>query len=105
MDKRKALGKNDVLELVRRYKQVIRRRFESEPRVYLYGSYSKGNATPWSDIDVAIIVPVIHGDKFDLSTELTLDGWNVSPLIEPVLMEEGEPSPLYHDVIQSGIAI
>lgn len=105
MDKRKTLGKDEAISLVRQYKQLISPRFDSVPKVYLYGSYSKGYANPWSDIDVAVIVPVINGDKFDISTDLTLDGWKVSPLIEPVLMAEDEPSPLYDDVMRTGIAI
>lgn len=105
MDKRQTLGKDDVLKLVRQYKQIIRPRFNIEPKVYLYGSYCKGNANPWSDIDVAVIVPAIHGNRMDISTNLTLDGWKISSLIEPVLMETDEPSPLYRDVMRTGIVV
>ena len=44
MDKRKTLTRDEALELVRRYKAVIRPRFDVEPRVLMFGSYSKGNA-------------------------------------------------------------
>ena len=55
MDRTKALSLDEVLNLVRAYKQVIRYRYHSEPKVYLYGSYAKGNAHPDSDIDVAVV--------------------------------------------------
>ena len=51
------LTRDEALSLVRRYKEVISARFDCEPRVYLFGSYSKGSANPWSDIDVAVILP------------------------------------------------
>ena len=37
-------------------------------KVYLYGSYSKGNAHAESDIDVAVIVPKLHIFHFSLFT-------------------------------------
>ena len=74
-------------------------------KVYLYGSYSKGYANPWSDIDVAVIVPSYEGRWLDISTDITLDAIKLSSMIEPVLMTEDEPSPLYRDVMRTGIAV
>ena len=73
--------------------------------VYLYGSYSKGNAHAESDIDVAVIVPKLHDDWLKLSTRLWMIAPKVDIHIEPVLMEEDEPSPLYCDVMRTGIAV
>ena len=56
MDKRQTLTRDEALALVRRYKEIIRPRFANEPRVMMFGSYSKGYANPDSDIDVAVIV-------------------------------------------------
>ncbi len=61
MDKRQALSQDEALALVRQYKQVIRHLFDQEPRIMMFGSYSKGYANPDSDIDVAVIVPS-YGD-------------------------------------------
>ena len=71
----------------------------------MYGSYSKGNATPDSDIDVAVIVPTYGDQKFEISKNLWRDVDKVSFLIEPVLMAEDRWSPLYEDVMQTGIAV
>jgi len=71
----------------------------------LFGSYSKGNARPESDIDVAVIVNSIEGDWLDQAANISLDAIKLNVLIEPVLMEMDEPSPLYHDVMRTGIAV
>ena len=101
----RVLTQDEALELVRRYKEVIAKRFTTEPRVYLFGSYSKGNANPWSDIDVAVIVPALDdADWLELSADLWHDVDKVSLLIEPVLMSEKEDTMLYRDVMRTGIA-
>ena len=101
----RVLSRDEALNLVRHYKRVIRHRFLNEPRVMMYGSYSKGNATPDSDIDVAVIVPTYGDQKFEISKNLWRDVDKVSFLIEPVLMAEDRWSPLYEDVMQTGIAV
>ena len=102
---RRTLTRDEALELVRRYKRVISSRFDVEPKVMMFGSYSKGYANPDSDIDVAVIVPTYGGSKFELSKKLWRDVREVSFLIEPVLMAEDRQSPLYHDVMRTGVAV
>ena len=105
MDKRRTLSRDEALGLVRRYKQIIAPRFEQEPRVMMFGSYSKGYANPDSDIDVAVIVPTYGDRKFEISKLLWRDVDKVSFLIEPVLMAEDRWSPLYDDVMRTGVAV
>lgn len=105
MDTAKVLRKDEALNLVRRYKEVIAPRFNGEAKVYMFGSYSRGKARPDSDIDVAVIVPSF-GDNWWLWTKsLWRDVRKVSTLIEPVLMEEESHSPLYDDVMRTGVAV
>ena len=99
------MTQNEVLDIVREYKQVIAPLFDGKVKVYLYGSYSKGNPNPWSDIDVAVIIPTLEGDWLKLSIALNRNVRKVSLLIEPVLMAEDRWSPLYDDVMQTGIAV
>jgi len=105
MDTRQTLTREEALALVRRYKEVIRPRFDVEPRVMMFGSYSKGYANPDSDIDVAVIVPTYGDRKFDISKLLWRDVREVSFLIEPVLIAEDRQSPLYNDVMRTGVAV
>ncbi len=99
-----ATDKEQVIGIVKNYKSAIAPLFD-EAKVYLFGSYSKGNAHAESDIDVAVVVPRLHDDWLRLSTRLWMIAPKVDIHIEPVLMEENEPSPLYRDVMRTGIAI
>ena len=84
---------------------MISPRFSTEPKVLMFGSYAKGYANPDSDIDVAVIVPTYGDHKFDLSQKLWHDVDEVSLLIEPVLMAEDRWSPLYKDVMRTGVPV
>ena len=70
MDNTRVLTRDEALSLVRDYKRVITPRFSTEPKVYMYGSYSKGYPKPESDIDVAVVVPRVEGDWLTASTDL-----------------------------------
>ena len=98
------MDQEQALSIVKDYKKAISHLFDAAT-VYLYGSYSKGNARPESDIDVAVIVPKLNNDWLKLSTRLWMIAPKVNLLIEPVLMEANEPSPLYDDVMRTGIAV
>lgn len=102
MDNRKALTQENVIALVNQYKERITPMFKDGVKVFLYGSYSKGYANPDSDIDVAVVVPRIEKSRFEVSSDLNYESWKVSSLIEPVLLVEGEASPLYRDVMRTG---
>ena len=99
-----AMDKEQVIEIVKEYKKAVLKEI-SDAKVYLYGSYSKGTAHPESDIDVAVVVPAIQNDWLDMSTTLWLLAPQVNYLIEPVLIDQRFPSPLYDDVLRTGIAI
>ena len=106
MDTAKVLRKDEALNLVRRYKEVIAPRFAPETKVMMFGSYAKGHPHEWSDIDVAVIVPKIESDKwFDTAVSLSQDVDGISLLIEPILLENGEDSPIYREVMRTGIAV
>ncbi len=100
------MDQKQVIEIVKQYKGAIQS-IVKDARVYLYGSYSKGTAHKDSDIDVAVIVPALgeNQDWLDTSSSLWGATWDINTLIEPVLMEDCHPSPLYEDVMRTGIAI
>ena len=104
-DTPEVLTQAEVLDIVRAYKQTIAHLFNGKVKVYLYGSYSKGTANPWSDIDVAIIIPSLEDDWLKLSIALNRNVRKVNLRIEPVLMAEDQWSPLFDDVMLTGIAV
>ena len=98
------MDKEQVIEIVKEYKNAIIKQI-SDAKVYLYGSYSKGTARPESDIDVAVVVPAVQDDWLEVTTTLWLLAPQINCLIEPVLIDQRYPSPLYDDIIRTGIAI
>lgn len=98
------MDKEQVIEIVREFKKAVVSQI-NDAEVYLYGSYSKGTARPESDIDVAVVVPAVQDDWLDVSTALWLLAPQINCLIEPVLIDQRFPSPLYDDVLRTGIAV
>ena len=98
------MDKKQAITLAKQYKEYISGWFD-RPKVYLYGSYSKDCAHKDSDIDVAVVVPKLSGDFMVTLAQLWTASRKVSTLIEPVLIEECHPSPLYDDILQTGIAV
>ena len=106
MDTAKVLRKDEALNLVRRYKEVIAPRFAPETKVMMFGSYAKGHPHEWSDIDVAVIVPKIDsGKRFETAVALNQEVDKISLLIEPILLENGEDSPIYREVMRTGVFV
>lgn len=93
-----------VLDIVRQYKTALKPFFRNA-KVYLYGSYSKGTAHKNSDIDVAVVIPECKDDWLDTSAVLWDVSTTISSLIEPVLLEKKRPTPLYEDVMKTGIIV
>ncbi len=98
------MDKRTVVSIAKRYKRAVVNTI-GPAKVYLFGSYSKGCARPDSDIDIAVVVPRINGDYLSMAASLWRITMDVNTLIEPVLIEEAHPSPLYEDILQTGIAV
>lgn len=100
------LPKDFALELVRRYKETIAPHFDPAMKVMMFGSYAKDCPNKWSDIDVAVIVPKIEeGTWWKTSASLNRAVDNISCYIEPILLESGEDSPIYREVMRTGVPV
>lgn len=100
------LPKEFALELVRRYKEIIAPRFDPAMKVMMFGSYAKDCPHEWSDIDVAVIVPKVDKDNWwDTAISLNRATDGISCYIEPILLESGEDSPIYREVMRTGVAV
>lgn len=98
------MDKEQVIDIVKEYKKLVTSTID-DAQVYLYGSYSKGTAHADSDIDVAVVVPQVKGDWLDVSTQLWMLAPKVNYQIEPVLIDRRHASPLYDDVMRTGVAV
>lgn len=98
------LPKEFALELVRRYKTAIAPLFNPAMKVMMFGSYAKDCPNEWSDIDVAIILPKVDRDNWwDTAVSLGRAKRNISSYIEPIVLEQDEDSPIYREVMRTGI--
>ena len=92
--------------MVRRYKAAITPLYGPKIKVLMFGSYAKDCPNEWSDIDVAVIVPKVNYEKW-WSDAVTLGRAreNISCYIEPILLESGEDSPIYREVMRTGVPV
>jgi predicted nucleotidyltransferase len=75
---------------------------------YLYGSETRGEAGPWSDIDVAVISPDFADNLFDAQLSLMLLAAKVDERLEPRAFtpETFHPNnPLAGEIRATGIRI
>jgi predicted nucleotidyltransferase len=98
------MDKEQAIKLAERYKETVAEHLPLKA-LYLYGSYSKGNYTSDSDIDIAVVVDHLSDDYFEDTPLLWKLKRKVSNLIEPVLLTEDTNNPLYADILKTGIRI
>ncbi len=106
MAKRKP--KKIVFERINRYLDELRKRNIKIDEAYLFGSYAKGTATQWSDIDVALLTNKFIGDSFDFKFMLMKIARDIDLSIEPhpyLRNEFKKENPMAAEVIKTGIRI
>jgi len=83
----------------------LRKRVES---AYLYGSYTSGRATEWSDIDLALISPDFSTDLFAERLALMRLAADIDDRIEPWPFRPedfNENDPLANEIQKSGVSV
>ena len=98
------MDKEQSIKLAQEYKKVLLEKMPVKA-LYLYGSYSKGNYTEESDIDIAVVVDKLSDNYFEDTPLLWKLKRKISNLIEPVLLTEDDDSPLYADILKTGILV
>lgn len=77
-------------------------------RAILFGSYAHGNATEWSDIDVALVSPDFSGSRFDDNCRIMKTKLRINTRIEthPFTREDFLDSPFVRDeILPHGIEV
>jgi len=96
---------NTINEIITEYAIKINRRYNTKA-IYLYGSQSKGSATSYSDIDIAIIIDPTNIEKYmDILSDLFVIASDVDSRIEPnLLMDDGEDDKysFLHEIKKTG---
>ncbi len=96
-----------IAQNIDRFLNVVRQRQRIEA-AYLYGSYSKGTATAWSDVDLAIVSPDFSGDLFEEQLRLLHLAAQIDDRIEArPFRPEGFTinEPLVYEILKTGVQI
>lgn len=80
-------------------------------KIFLYGSYAKGNHTPDSDIDVGVVIDATdHSRRIEITADLFRLARTINNAIEPkcIFRDEFETcdnASILSEIIRSGIDI
>lgn len=72
-----------ILGSARRFRKVLEGSGLEVKGFYLFGSYSKGSAKKWSDIDIAVVSPDFKSDRHSERVRLMGLSDQVDEFIEP----------------------
>ncbi|MEW6027334.1 MAG: nucleotidyltransferase domain-containing protein [Planctomycetota bacterium] len=75
---------NSVLTIARRYIRELEKNGYKITEAFLFGSYAKGTAHRWSDIDIALVSPDFTGDRFEDSMKIVPFRRNIDTRLEPM---------------------
>ncbi|GHU72200.1 hypothetical protein AGMMS49992_07650 [Clostridia bacterium] len=102
------LTKDEAIDIARRYTNFIDKQIPVE-NAYLFGSYAKGTADKFSDIDVAIVSRHFSGDIFEDRLWLMDQVHHIDSRIEPhpyTLERAKEPMTFFtHEIQRTGIPL
>ena len=99
-----AMDKTDVIGIVRQYADLVNSAFEPE-KIFLFGSYAKGNYTEDSDIDVAVVLKD-YGSVIDMQLELMKLRRKIDSRIEPHPFRKcdfEQSNPLASEILKHGL--
>ena len=98
-----------AVSLAKKYVAKVRQAGIPVTAAYLFGSYAKGKAKKWSDIDVCVISPIFGKSYFDEELQLKLLTTTVDDRIEPIAYAPGDLenrySTLAHEIKTHGILL
>lgn len=103
------MSKTEVKKIIKKYANELRKKNFSVSSMYLFGSYAKGKAHKWSDIDVAVVSNNLKnslGRDYKKMLYTTLD---VDTRLEPhgFTMKEfmDNSNPMSYEIRKTGIRV
>jgi len=97
-----------IIETLKKFLGQLKENGIPVEAAYLFGSYAKGRARDWSDIDVAIISPDLSDDRFEERVRLSKISSRIDSRIEPVPFRPDtflDEDPLVWEIKKEGIPI
>lgn len=99
------MDKGTVIKNSKKYAVKVREQFP-DSKIMLYGSYSNGEPTEDSDIDIAVIINNFTGNWLKTSAQLWRCTESIDTRIEPVLLDEmNDQSGFCEHILQTGIEL
>lgn len=103
------MSKVKVKKIIKKYAQALKDAHYPYSALYLFGSYAKGRANPWSDIDVAIVSDKLKKNRNTNSFLLWKMRRTVDTRIEPhgftVKEFANNADPMAYEIKKTGIRI
>ncbi len=100
---------NDVRKIASNYIDEVKRSGILVEKAFLFGSYAKGKANKYSDIDVCVVSPVFGDDYIGNMVSLRKIALAVDSKIEPIPFAPGDLedrySSLASEIKRTGIRI
>jgi len=96
---------NDAIVIAKKYLSLLKKKNISFERVYLFGSFAKGNQKEYSDIDLAIFAEEWTPDIIEAQMMLMRLRSHVDYSIEPHpfrLSDLDDPDPLIEEILKHG---
>jgi len=78
------MGKKDVLEILRRFRAALESKKIHVQKMILFGSWAKGTAEQYSDIDVVVVSPDFDGKDLWARAQMTGGAAAAYHLLEPI---------------------
>lgn len=98
------MDKTDALKIAQNYAEAVSNSNYKYLRIYLFGSYAKGNYNEDSDIDIAVVFKD-YSSLLDMQLELMRIRRKIDSRIEPHPFRESEfdlSNPIVNEIIKYG---
>ena len=103
------MSKIEVRKIIRNYAKMLKIKKYPFSAIYLFGSYAKGKAHKWSDIDVAIVSDklernyeknrsMLYRIRLDVDTRLEPHGFTVEDF-------KNLADPLVYEIRKTGVRV
>lgn len=103
------MSKVDAKKIVKKYAEKLKKENYSFSAIYLFGSYAKGKAHKWSDIDVAVVSDRMKRNRDKGRFLLWHIRRDVDSMIEPhgftVKDFQDDDDPMVYEIKKTGIKI
>lgn len=103
------MAPQSVKSVIKRFKSALESAHFPDAKLYLFGSYARGDARPDSDIDICLVSRVFETQKEEYEKEAIVIAFGIDSRIQVVVTDpykfRKDPlSPLYSRIRKEAIA-